>query len=305
MARILPTLLVLALLGCTAAAFAVTEGLKLEKSPIGGTKVGKTLAPVCGCDRDQLPIAFFLRKRDRVTVAIVNGNGEVVRTLSTRNARRGTQQFIWNGRGSSGRLVADGIYRPRVHLAREHRTIVLPNSIRVDQTAPLIRLDSVSPRVFSPDGDFRREFVRLHYRTSEKARAVLYLNGDRRTLTKRYVRAGKLDWGGRAARKLAAGTYRVQLRAIDLAGNLSKPTRAFVVRVRYIEVRPHVLQAKSGARIGFRIVTDAQRYSWHFGSVHRIGHGSPLVFSAGPPGLYVLRVAANGHVARAVVTVTP
>ena len=45
MARILPTLLVLALLGCTAAAFAVTEGLKLEKSPISKTVVDKVVAP--------------------------------------------------------------------------------------------------------------------------------------------------------------------------------------------------------------------------------------------------------------------
>ncbi len=38
-------LLVLALLGCTAAAFAVTEGLKLEKSPITRTIVDKVVAP--------------------------------------------------------------------------------------------------------------------------------------------------------------------------------------------------------------------------------------------------------------------
>jgi hypothetical protein len=37
-ARILPTVVVLALLGCTAAAFAVTEGLKLEHSPISPHK---------------------------------------------------------------------------------------------------------------------------------------------------------------------------------------------------------------------------------------------------------------------------
>ena len=46
MARLLPILLVLGLLGGTAAAFAITEGLKLEKSPIGSTHVDKLFSPV-------------------------------------------------------------------------------------------------------------------------------------------------------------------------------------------------------------------------------------------------------------------
>ncbi len=306
MARILPTLLVLALLGCTAAAFAVTEGLKLEKSPITDTVVGKLLAPTCGCENNRLSIQFVLRKRDRLTVAMVNSNGDVVRTVArSRPARRGSQQFIWKGRDASGRVLPDGTYRPRVHLAREHRTILFPNRVRLDATPPAIKLVSVKPRVFSPDGDFRSEVVRISYRTNEKARAVLYLDGDRRTTVKRYLRAGKFDWGGKAARNLPAGTYRVYLRAIDLAGNLSKPTRALVVRIRYVEVRPHVLTARSGARIGFRVLTDAKRYTWHLANMHRVGHRRVLIFRVGRPGRYVLRVAANSHVARAIVTVTP
>ena len=75
MARILPMLLVLALLGSSAAAFAVTEGLKLEKSPITDTPVDKVVAP----DSDAHAIAsigFMLRKPDRLTVEIVNGSGD-------------------------------------------------------------------------------------------------------------------------------------------------------------------------------------------------------------------------------------
>jgi hypothetical protein len=298
--------LVLALLGCTAAAFAVTEGLKLEKSPITDTHVDKVVAPDSVTSFRTAAIGFLLRKPDRLTVQIVNGGGEVIRTLvRSKPARRGTQQFTWDGRDDSGRVVPDGTYKPRVHLARERRTIALPNSIRMDATPPLIKLVSVTPRVFSPDGDFRGETVRIQYLTSEKARAILYLNADRKTTVQAYVRAGKLDWGGRAARRLPAGLYRIRLRAIDLAGNLSAPTRALVVRIRYIEVRPHVLRAKSGAPIRVHVFTNAKRYSWHFGSRHKLGRGPLLVFRTGAPGRYVLRVAANGHVGRTVVTVTP
>ena len=298
-------LLVLALLGCTAAAFAVTEGLKLEKSPITDTIVDKVVAPDSSTHA-KAAIGFMLRKPDRLTVQIVNGNGDVIRTLArSKPARRGTQQFTWNGRDDSGRVVPDGIYKPRVHLAHERRTIALPNSIRMDATPPLIKLVSAKPSTFSPDGDFRNEFVRIRYLTSEKAEAILYVDGDRRTLVRAYVRIGKLDWGGKAARQLRAGPHRLRLRALDLAGNLSNPTRAVVVRIRYIELQRHLIHVKSGARFRVRVITDAKRYSWHLGRLGNVARRHLLVLRARQPGTYRLVVAANGHVSRALVVVSP
>jgi hypothetical protein len=302
-ARILPTLLVLSLLGGTAAAFAVTEGLKLEKSAITNTKVSKIVAPDSGSN-STAAIGFLLRKPDRLTVEIVNGSGEVVRTLArSKPARRGTQQFIWNGRDDAGRVVPDGTYRPRVHLAREHRTILLPNPIRMDATSPLVRLVSVVPRRFSPDGDFQRDRIRIKYQTSEKARVILYVDGDRRTTVHDYLRAGKLDWGGRAARGLKPGRHVIRLRAYDLATNVGAPSRAVTVFVSYVTLRPHVLRVKTGARFGVRVVTDAKRYAVHLVGLHALRSGRFVYLRAPKPGRYVLRVAENGHVARAIVVV--
>ncbi|HYX88934.1 MAG TPA: FlgD immunoglobulin-like domain containing protein [Gaiellaceae bacterium] len=306
MARLLPTLLVLSLIGSTAVAFAVTEGLKLEKSPVTGTQVDKVVAAGCRCANDRVAIGFTLRKGDRVSVAVVNVDNQVVRTLArSQRARAGTLQFVWNGRDQAGQVVPDGTYRPRVHLAREHRTIVLPNPIRADSTRPLIKLVSVAPKTFSPDGDYRREYVRLRYRTNERARAILYVNGDRWGMVHDYLRAGKLDWGGKAVRRLPARTYRVRLRALDLAGNLGRPTRAFVVRIRYIEALPHVVRVRSGARFSVHVVTDAVRYTWHIGSRGKVARRPVLRIRAGAPGRYVLRIAANAHVARVLVLVRP
>jgi hypothetical protein len=304
-ARILPTLLVLALLGCTAAAFAVTEGLKLEKSPIGRTVVGKTVAPDSTAHR-KVGISFVLRKPDRLTVEITNGSGEVVRVLARDEAhQRGRVPFSWNGRDDSGRVVPDGFYRPRVHLARERRTIVLPNSIRMDATPPLIQLRSVLPHVFSPDGDAVHDFPRIKYRTSERARAVLYVNGVERALVKRYLRAGKYDWRGRAVRRLKPGRYVIRLRALDLATNLGPPSRALTVVVRYIELHPRVLRVKTGKLFSVRVATDAKRYNVHLGGLHTRRGGGFLYLRAPKPGRYTLRVAANGHIARALVVVRP
>ena len=294
--------LVLALLGGSAAAFAVTEGLKLEKSPITDTEVDKVVAPDSATSAIAT-ISFVLRKPDHLTVEIVNGNGDVIRTLArSRPAGRGSQSFHWNGRDDQGQVVADGSYRPRVHLAREHRTIGLPNVIRMDATPPLITLVSATPHAFSPDGDFRREYVRIRYRTSEKAHAILYVDGESRGTVKAAVRKGKIDLRGRG---FGPGPHRLRLRAIDVAGNLSNPTRAVVVRIRYIDVRPKALHVKSGKRISVRVQTDAKRYSWHLGPRGAVARRRVLTLKAGAPGTYRLVVAANGHVSLAVVVVSP
>jgi hypothetical protein len=305
--RILPTLLVLALLGCTAAAFAVTESLKLERSPVTHTAVDRWVAPD-SLAHSTASISFLLRKSGRLTVAVVDANGDVVRTLADSvPARRGVRQFTWNGRDDADRVVPDGSYRLRVHLANEHRTIVLPNRIRMDATPPRILHVSVAPRVFSPDGDFRNERIQIHYRTSEPARAFLYVDGELRQRKKQFVTAGRIDWGGlRTARRLnlKPGRHLIRLRAYDLATNLGPPSRALTVVVRYIELRPHAVRAATGKRFGFRVLTDARRYSVHFAGRNEVRSGPLLVLRAPAPGRHVLRVAANGHEARAVVVVT-
>lgn len=298
----LPTVVVLALLGCTAAAFAVTENLKLERSPISDTAVGKVVAPDSS-SFDTAGIGFLLRKPDRLTVEIVDGSGDVVRTLARdRSAKRGTQQFTWDGRNNANEVVPDGTYRPRVHLAREHRTILLPNPIRMDATPPVIKLLSVRPHVLRPDTG--AALVRVRYRTSERAQAIEYVDGDRRQTVGRFVRQGKVDWRGKRVRSLAAGPHRVRLRALDFATNLGPPSRALTFLVRYVELRPHVVRVKTGRRFGFRVL-NATSYAVHLGGLHARRSGGLLVLRAPKPGRYVLRVNANGHLAKAVVVVRP
>jgi hypothetical protein len=301
--RILPTVVVLALLGCTAAAFAVTENLKLEKSPISRTSVDKVVAPDSSSHRTA-SIQFVLRKPGRLTVEIVNGSGTVVRTLArSRPANRGAQIFNWNGRGDNAEVVPDGTYRPRVHLSAEHRTILLPNPIRMDATAPLIRLVWVRPRVLAPFAK-RHNFVRVHYQTNESAQALLYVDGEPKTHVKRFLRDGKFSWGPKAARYLSPGEHRIRLRSIDRATNVGPPSRALTIVVRDVEVRPQLVRVRAGRRFGFRIL-NAQRYAVHFASLHEQRSGPLLVLRAPKqPGRYVLRVATDGHVARAAVVVT-
>jgi FlgD Ig-like domain len=300
-ARVLVAVVLTGLLGGTAAAFALTEQLKLERSPVFRTHVGKLLGPNCRCRLRQIPIDFVLRKPDRLTVVVVDSGGRVVRTLLDSRVRpKGAQQFTWDGRDESGQVVVAGTYKPRVHLAREHRTILMPNPIRVDPTAPRITSAFLAPDVFSPDGDGRRDIVYVHFRATEPVRAILYANGRQRVMLRRYADSGVARWRGTG---LPAGRYRLTLRTVDIAGNLSAPVSLGTVRIRFISVRPHVLHAHPDARIGFKVVTDAREFRWRLG--HSGGRSRPglLVLSAPVPGQYRLVVTANGHSAQAVLFV--
>jgi FlgD Ig-like domain len=302
LARLLPVVLVVGLLGGSAAAFAVTERLKLERSPIFATRVGKVVSPDSG---RRVPIRFRLRKSDSLSLAIVDSNDRVVRALiSSHHVRAGGKHYKWDGRDDAGNPVPDGTYRPRVHLAGEHRTILLPNPIFVDTKVPHISLTRTSLKIVSPDGDAIRDYLTVFFKTSEPARAELFADG-KEVVKQRSFKAGSLIWGKRNGMPTKPGVYRLRLRAIDQAGNAGPRTQVFTVQVRYIELGRHVIRARAGGKIAVRVSTDARFYYWRIGPRGGRVRNRRLSIAAGAAGRYQLVVSERGHKARALVVVSP
>lgn len=303
MARFAPIALVLALLAATAAAFAVTESLKLERSPITGTRVTKVFSPVCRCPTDVARIAFRLRSADRLTLAIVDSDGQVVRTLVTaRRVPRGLVEVPWNGRDDAGRLLADGRYKPRVHLANGRRTILLPNPITLDTHPPRAAIVSVAPQVFTPGlGN-----VNVRYRVSEAANAILYVNGRLRVRGRFHRLEGKLEWYGKVDHtQLPAGTYRLQVAGLDLAGNLGRRSAPRAVRIRYIEPVRALQRARAGGPVVVRYAPAAP-VRWQLGSRSGFAqHGVVRLRAPDQPGTYRLFLTRGPHAARVTVVVGP
>jgi hypothetical protein len=306
-ARLPQILIVLALLGATAAAFAVTERLKLERSPITGTRVDRLFSPVCECQRDVAVISFVLRERSTVTVDLLDADGESVRTLvRDRDEPRGRVSYVWDGRDDSDRVVGEARYRPRVQIEEHGRTIVLPNPIRVDTTPPRIRFRRVSPRVISPDGDGRADRVTTTYEVSENARAMLLVDGTRRVLGRFRPHRGRLVWFGRVnGRSVRPGTYELRLRAFDRAENRSRRTRAVSIRVRYVELARERVEVVAGKRFGIRVDTDAPQYRWLFSGERGTRRQDLLVLRAPEtPGAYTVYVSVGRWADKASVLVT-
>ena len=306
MAKYAPAVLVAALLVATAVAFVYAEKLKLTPSPILGTRVDKVFSPICECDTGTAAISFRLRGRDRLTVDVIDKDGDSVRTLvQDRPTPRGRVSISWDGRDDSATLVPEGSYRPRVHLAAERRTIVLPNPIRVDVTPPRVELVSLSPRVFSPDGDGRAEKVVAHYRVDEKAGALLYVDGEQRVRRRGQQKNGRIEWFGRLdAEPMPPGVYRVSLGARDTAGNLGPRTPEKAVVIRYVALGRDRIEAVAGTRFAVLVLSDAARVEWRLGK--RTGEARPGTLRLRAPlqhGRYTLTVTANGFSDRAAVFV--
>ena len=298
-------MLVVALLAATAAAFALTQGLKLQKSPIFGTRVQPVFSPVCNCDRETARIAFKLRKADRIDVSIVDDD-EVVRTIERgRSYPKGPVVIEWDGRDDAGRILPEGEYKPRIHVRGEHQTITLPNPIRIDVTPPVIQDVRVAPRVISPDGDGRSDQLRVRYRLSEEGRGALFVNGKRRALTRFPRTEETIVWNAKVnGRPLRAGVYGLQLLAFDPAGNRAERTPVIPVAVRYVTLGRNRIPVAAGAPFAVRVSSDAERVRWTLGG--RSGFARPGTLRLRAPlqkGRFTLTVSANGHTARAAVFV--
>jgi len=227
MRRNAPTILALLLIVATATAFAVTQRLKLEPSPISKTRVSDIFSPVCRCATKAANIDFSLRRADHLRIAIRTGSGDV--TVAEGSFPRGDVHVRWDGRDASGELVPDGTYYPVVELQRAGRTIDLPNPIRVDTIRPSIRLRSLRPRVFRPG----TQKLTVTYTVSEHAHALLFVDGRRRVVTASKRLRYLLHWSGKVhGRVIRPGRHKLKLVAEDLAGNRSLPTPVVIVRVR-------------------------------------------------------------------------
>ena len=306
MQRVLTTVTLLGLLVATAAAFAITEHLKLIKSPLYGTQVSKVFSPTCRCLDNQATIQIRLRHRDAVTVTIVNSAGHLVRTIATDRvvATRTPVVFPWDGRTDAGTLVPDGAYHPWVHLVNARHTFKLANRIVVDTQVPKVLSATARPQIFFVGP---RDTLAIRYSFSEPAHAVVYL-GRNRIITGRQSRPqGKVEWGaGLNGKPVRAGKYVLTVGAVDLAGNETPPAqrKSVTVVVRYIVVAPRLIRVRAGARFTVHVETNAPRYTWRLDGRRGASRRKALRLRApATRGTYRLYLTEKGHAAFAVVRV--
>jgi len=304
--RVLTTVTILGLLVATAAAFAITEHLKLIKSPVYGTLVSKVLSPVCHCSTSTAAIRIKVRQPDRVTVTIVDSGHNRVATIgsSVYMRKHEARSFPWNGRTISGALAPDGVYYPWVHLVHAHRTFRFINRIVLDTTKPkVLSAKREKPVLLAAPG----RSIAIRYAFSEPAHAILYLGRQRLVVGRPTRERSKIKWSGRVyGRPVREGRYVLSIGALDEAGNETSPSarKRVPVVVRYLVLTPHRLTAHPGSRVTLHVETGSPRYSWRLGRRHGEQRGKVLqVLAPSTPGTYRLVVSEDGHRATTLVRV--
>lgn len=319
MARALSAALVLALLAATAVAFAVTEGAKLQRSPIARTGVTKVFSPdatvvhVGGVSYGTkvATVHFKLRSSETLQAWIENGHGDRVRTLiDSRSYRRGqTVSLVWDGFTDDGIAAQDGVYRPVVKLS--HRIFTLPSPIVLDTVPPTIAVPKRRHTIISPDGDGRHDSFSAPYRVNEPAHAILRVlpagaqHAEQVEFTRFQRLAGTLVWNGKLdARPAKPGNYVLYASAQDTAGNRAKPLPFAIVQVRYLALGRGRVVVRPGRKFALRVSTDAATLHWTLhGRSGTMRRGTLHLRAPRSKGVFHLYVTAAGHAARCTVVV--
>ena len=136
----------------------------------------------------------------------------------------------------------------------------------------------------------QRAGLRDPLRRRKAGRAELPQEADRDAIRGTAAASGRATIGSRLRRGIWRGTS-------------ARSTRAFTVRLRYIDLFKHKFTPR-GRILRVRVSTDAKTVGWRLGRT-RGNAKPPLIRLPVPskPGRYTLTVTANGHRARATVVV--
>jgi flagellar hook capping protein FlgD len=305
--RVLTTVTLLGLLVATAAAFAITEHLKLVKSDVAGVEIPlKVFSPTCRCDTSKATVGVRLRRAGHVTVTIHDAAGHRVATIASGVLMQPREQklFPWDGRTDAGDLAPDGVYHPWIALRRQAFHLV--NNITLDTRPPkVVSATTRTPKPVFFAGPGRT--IAIRYTFDGKAHAVVYLGRRQIILGRKVQPIDKIKWAGTlGGRPLPAGKYVLSIGAQDRAGNETPAAQRTQVPVilRYIALTPARVTVRSGRRFTVHVETAAKRYTWHLGRRRGSHRGKTLhVRAPTTPGTYRLVVSENGHATTAVVRV--
>ena len=291
----------MALLAATAAAFALTEGAKLEPSPISHTYVTPVFSP--GITTSE--IRFRLRKRDHLSVWMTRGGKRVATVVAGRTFKAGVVDLVFSGISQTGVTLPQGPYVPVVHFGRSHRTITIPSTTRIDTKPPVIHFPKRRHAVISPDGDGRKDSYSVHYTVNEPAHGILLVDGKTFEVTRSQKLSGELVWRGRIGGRLASvGNHVLSISARDEAGNTTKPFPFAIVQIRYIALGRARIPVRPGKRFAVGMSHDSSRVTWVLHGRHGTARGKTLHLRAPvTPGVYQLYVTVGRHSAKAAIVV--
>jgi hypothetical protein len=314
----------LALLLAALGGLVVAQRLRRSEPVVFGVKRTVAFSPI-GTGPRTATISFYLRRSDTVAVGVVDLHDDEVRLLTAGRsvAARQRIQFTWDGRDRDGRIPRNGTYRFRIGLARQGRSLTLPEGSRLDTfparpwighvgpgnpAAPFILPNPVKP-VGRLGGSLGHSVVGLVLSTSTVPSKVV-----KKIPLKDFAR--EVPWDGTIGGHPAPdGIYMLGVSELDGAGNpgtfppflgpVPGPVRGRPgVTVRHLALAPPVRPVAPGSVAAIPVDARGQRVEWGLRSVpsgrliaHGMSRGSRVRVRvpASAGGLQLASVVGNGR----------
>ena len=308
------------LVACAFAAFFVAQQLKSSPSVVQAFKLKYPVVSPNGDGRlDRQRVTFRLKRADTVDVAVVDDQGDEVRELASGRRLEAYRQLLpslsWDGLDDDGQPVPDGVYRVRVTLRGEGRSVIVPKAFRVDRTPPAPRVLSIGPDrglgpelLPHPDGAPARIRLAAPARSGRLVIFRMWPGAPLQVAAPRVPDGATLvDWDGTddAGRPLPPAPYLIVVEVRDKAGNIGTsvplnrrgqpiltygrklPGRGGVT-IRRVAVQPPLLAGRPGRRIPLGTDARGKRYTWTVrrtgAAVSRRGDARRAIVRLKPPG---------------------
>ncbi len=193
----------------------------------------RALSPDGDGRRDSVTVTYRLDRPQTAVLQVRNASGRVVHRRSLGRQPAGTRRATWDGRrgsGGRGRVVDDGEFRVEISTSDGVLKGLADRAVTVDRSRPALRGVRPSARRVLPVRDRYYDAVTVSGTSGERLRRLTLQVRTRGGTLVRTVRGGRPDagpvavvWDGRLrGGRLVPGTYRVRLRAEDLAGNRAR-----------------------------------------------------------------------------------
>jgi len=312
-----------ALVLATFGAFFVAQRLKATPSVVGEFRRTPFFSPNHDGRFDRATVRFEIRKRGRVSLAVVDADGDEVKTLIDDDTFLPYREIRarWDGTNDDGERVPDGSYRYRITLADQGRNVVIPESVRLDTTPPRPRVTSIGP---AKDTVPRPELLPIPgggeavvhlFAPGQKRKVLLFKTGPgpvRQVGPPVPLEDGATEWrwSGQTetGRPVSPGTYLVAVQVRDQAGNIGTsppldrrglpaitygsplPGRGGIT-VRYLGVQPPAAPVQAGKPVAFGVDPRGERWAY---TVRRVG-SSEIVARGRHTRGGVFRITAPGR----------
>lgn len=181
----------------------------------------------------KLTVNYSISENALVTMKVYDGTGKAVRTLiNSKLKQKGANSLKWDLKKSSGSYIPDGIYRVKISgddgNGKGSNIRELSFTVNSDNKKPSVTIGHVSARTYK---NYGTKPLTVGFKVSEKAKSATM----EISRSGRVVRSYKLldlaadktysfSWDGKdkSGVYVRSGSYSVKIKAVDLAGNVSR-----------------------------------------------------------------------------------